>query len=231
METSPKSKARRQIQGPSNLLPFWCETCNKINEELVPPGGKEFFCNQCKTKLQKLPSSYEPNTSIPSAQTFPGTNSPRMPNNTEENKKDDNTPMNGTVPPLEANPIIFRLVVDVSMNGEIMGIHPSIVCPRPSTEDILSQILEWIMEHESDHDGAPPATQKAIDQLEKVKITPKLSEESEKNPCPICQEKYQIEDQVVKPSCHHMFHKKCLETWLNIHNTCPICRKEVEEKK
>ncbi len=27
--------------------------------------------------------------------------------------------------------------------------------------------------------------------------------------------------------CGHMFHDECITKWLNVHNTCPLCRFEV----
>ena len=33
-------------------------------------------------------------------------------------------------------------------------------------------------------------------------------------------------DYMVTP-CHHLFHKKCLEHWLNVKNQCPYCRQQI----
>ena len=27
--------------------------------------------------------------------------------------------------------------------------------------------------------------------------------------------------------CHHLFHRKCLEHWLNVKNQCPYCRQQI----
>ena len=27
--------------------------------------------------------------------------------------------------------------------------------------------------------------------------------------------------------CHHLFHTKCLESWLNVKNQCPCCRQKI----
>ena len=41
--------------------------------------------------------------------------------------------------------------------------------------------------------------------------------------CPICLDL--IDDNIVKlVNCNHHFHTKCINTWLKINQTCPLCR-------
>lgn len=28
--------------------------------------------------------------------------------------------------------------------------------------------------------------------------------------------------------CHHMFHRQCLEKWVEVRNTCPLCKVELK---
>ncbi|PIM98308.1 hypothetical protein CDL12_29213 [Handroanthus impetiginosus] len=53
--------------------------------------------------------------------------------------------------------------------------------------------------------------------------------------CPICLSEF-FETETVKliPYCSHVFHPRCIDTWLETHLTCPVCRsaqlfKSVEE--
>ncbi|KAL2511173.1 RING-H2 finger protein ATL57 [Abeliophyllum distichum] len=43
--------------------------------------------------------------------------------------------------------------------------------------------------------------------------------------CPICLSEFE-EIEIVKmiPFCEHMFHPRCIDTWLSSHVTCPVCR-------
>jgi len=44
--------------------------------------------------------------------------------------------------------------------------------------------------------------------------------------CPICSEKYREGESVYESNnikCCHQAHKKCMDKWLTIQNSCPIC--------
>ena len=46
--------------------------------------------------------------------------------------------------------------------------------------------------------------------------------------CIICAEPYAVGDTMIQmPTCSHCFHEKCALMWLNGHNTCPTCRREL----
>lgn len=43
--------------------------------------------------------------------------------------------------------------------------------------------------------------------------------------CSICLAEYKESDLLRSlPSCGHLFHVKCVDPWLRMHSTCPICR-------
>lgn len=56
-----------------------------------------------------------------------------------------------------------------------------------------------------------------------------LSEVGEDNKtCPICMEEYVETDRIIKVSaCKHCFHKQCLQRWLQVDRTCPLCRTDL----
>lgn len=45
--------------------------------------------------------------------------------------------------------------------------------------------------------------------------------------CPICQEEFEGELEVVRCPCKHHFHLECLATWCTNHTDCPLCREQV----
>ncbi|XP_021296689.1 RING-H2 finger protein ATL70-like isoform X1 [Herrania umbratica] len=43
--------------------------------------------------------------------------------------------------------------------------------------------------------------------------------------CSICLGEYKDTDMLrLLPACGHVFHLKCVDSWLRLHPTCPICR-------
>ncbi|XP_047944630.1 RING-H2 finger protein ATL40-like [Salvia hispanica] len=44
--------------------------------------------------------------------------------------------------------------------------------------------------------------------------------------CAVCLVEYKEKEEVrLMPECRHMFHRRCIDPWLEICPTCPICRK------
>ncbi|GJU85523.1 RING-H2 finger protein ATL70-like protein [Tanacetum coccineum] len=43
--------------------------------------------------------------------------------------------------------------------------------------------------------------------------------------CSICLADYKADDVIrLLPKCGHLFHRECIDTWLKVHTTCPVCR-------
>eukprot|EP00163_Fabomonas_tropica_P007444 TRINITY_DN1715_c0_g1_i3.p1 TRINITY_DN1715_c0_g1~~TRINITY_DN1715_c0_g1_i3.p1 ORF type:complete len:225 (+),score=37.96 TRINITY_DN1715_c0_g1_i3:127-801(+) len=73
---------------------------------------------------------------------------------------------------------------------------------------------------------APPASQKAISELEDVEITP---EQVKKGfDCMICTEAFCAFQDAKRLGCKHVFHDDCILPWLELSNSCPACRFELD---
>ena len=59
-----------------------------------------------------------------------------------------------------------------------------------------------------------------INNLQTLIITNNMPEDI----CSICLEEFKYDEELKKLKCDHIFHKDCLEPWLNNNNKCPICR-------
>lgn len=73
----------------------------------------------------------------------------------------------------------------------------------------------------------PPASSKSIRQLPIVAVTPADLVDESNRECCICFEPHSIHEKVCRLPCAHIFHVKCIHSWLEKHCTCPICRYEI----
>ncbi|KAI9124505.1 hypothetical protein K1719_004427 [Acacia pycnantha] len=52
-----------------------------------------------------------------------------------------------------------------------------------------------------------------------------IEDPSNSSSCSICLADYKEDDMLrLLPDCGHVFHLLCVDPWLKVHNTCPICR-------
>lgn len=73
--------------------------------------------------------------------------------------------------------------------------------------------------------GPPPAEKEKISSLPTVIIT---QEHTDCNmECPVCKEDYTVGEPVRQLPCNHFFHSDCIVPWLELHDTCPVCRKSL----
>lgn len=73
--------------------------------------------------------------------------------------------------------------------------------------------------------GPPPTSKSFIDTLPKISIDDPLQKEQHR--CPVCLIDYELDEEVLKLPCKHVYHEECITTWLNQANTCCVCRHEL----
>ncbi|KAE8704375.1 hypothetical protein F3Y22_tig00110457pilonHSYRG00027 [Hibiscus syriacus] len=74
--------------------------------------------------------------------------------------------------------------------------------------------------------GPPPASQSLIDAMPTVKITRRHLHSDLQ--CPVCKEKFELGSEARQMACNHMYHSDCIIPWLEQHNSCPVCRQELQ---
>merc|ERR1719265_2693627 len=81
--------------------------------------------------------------------------------------------------------------------------------------------------------GAKPDT---ISKIETVSFDPELfsppnatNDERPPNECCVCSEEYTSATPMKRTPCGHYFHTECLEKWLKVARTCPLCRLDLED--
>ena len=82
----------------------------------------------------------------------------------------------------------------------------------------IDQIIQYLIDHDTNRYGTPPAKKSAIESLPKGGFKDLLtsSEIAKEHPsCSVCVEKFdEKETELIKMPCSHLFHKDCLMPWL-----------------
>ncbi|CAK9316711.1 unnamed protein product [Citrullus colocynthis] len=66
-------------------------------------------------------------------------------------------------------------------------------------------------------DGQPPASKASIKAMPSVPV-------SELTECVICLEEIEVGGLGKQMPCNHKFHGDCIQKWLELHGSCPVCR-------
>lgn len=93
----------------------------------------------------------------------------------------------------------------------------------------LDEVLPLIPEHDAIPRRVPPASKEVVAKLPVIVVEEetlaKLGKDAE---CAICKENLVVNDKMQELPCKHTFHPPCLKPWLDEHNSCPICRHELQ---
>ncbi|XP_047960046.1 E3 ubiquitin-protein ligase MPSR1 [Salvia hispanica] len=108
-----------------------------------------------------------------------------------------------------------------------------VVIERSSSDNSNNSGFESFLEELfSRKSGRPPASKAAIEAMETVEVV--VGEEEGGDQCVICLEDWEAGEKAKRMPCKHRFHGECIEKWLRIHGSCPVCRYEMpmdDEKK
>lgn len=109
-----------------------------------------------------------------------------------------------------------------------MGTDTTNFLGRHTNDLPFENLLNFLMMNDPNRYGNPPASKKILESIKIDKLTDNSSEIKNQSNCLVCLEDFQVEESVIKLDCKHCFHDNCLKDWLNKHNTCPVCRLELE---
>lgn len=91
---------------------------------------------------------------------------------------------------------------------------------RGGLDAIITQLLNHM-----DGAGPPPMAKENIQEIPTVRISGAQLEKSQS--CSVCWEDFSEGEEVKLLECEHCFHSPCIVPWLELHGTCPVCRKEL----
>ena len=169
-------------------------------EEFMRTNTNSSKCPRCENNNNNLNES--------TSSINPPLNSGQNPrNNSENNHNDNSNNLNNDSDMSEEDE-----------NSDILNIDEN--RDRWNTDEEESLDLESIK--------AKPLDKEIFDNLviSKIKDVEKL--DNEKKQCAICLENYVKGDESIALPCIHIFHAKCIKTWLTSHNNCPSCKNEIK---
>ncbi|KAG0356791.1 E3 ubiquitin-protein ligase znrf3 [Podila minutissima] len=144
-----------------------------------------------------------------------------------EKQKEDST--GGRL--LQSHPSI--VISEANLDGEPRSYHPEqgssdsnavyvfdVESPQTQEEQHEHIILEEL-DHNSDHDHVhdhdqdetPPPVDDVLDQTA--------------TSCVICLCEYEPDELLRQMPCRHLFHKDCVDEWLKLKRTCPLCKFDI----
>lgn len=96
-------------------------------------------------------------------------------------------------------------------------------------EDEIETIIDYLMQNDPNRYGTPPASKRVVDSLDNIEITKdQYLAFGIDNTCSVCKEELKVNQKAIKLPCSHYYHPDCIIPWLKEHNSCPICRNELE---
>uniref|UniRef100_T1IPA9 RING-type E3 ubiquitin transferase n=1 Tax=Strigamia maritima TaxID=126957 RepID=T1IPA9_STRMM len=93
---------------------------------------------------------------------------------------------------------------------------------RGGLDTIITQLLNQL-----DGTGPPPLPQDRISRIPMVNISKEQVDKTLQ--CTVCMEDFRQGEPVRRLLCQHHFHNDCIVPWLELHGTCPICRKYLND--
>ena len=99
--------------------------------------------------------------------------------------------------------------------------HTMRVWPFPFT---LSFPIGFVEEQQEGQEGVPGMDPVDIDALTTRVVTE--GEVLEAGDCPVCLGTYTVGEEIMELPCQHSAHSQCLERWLRIRGSCPLCRSQ-----
>jgi E3 ubiquitin-protein ligase RNF115/126 len=92
----------------------------------------------------------------------------------------------------------------------------------------LEQLIEQLAENDPNRYGTPPAAKSALSLLPDVVVTDAMvAAAADGAECAVCKEDFSPGEVAKQMPCKHIYHADCIVPWLELHNSCPICRFEL----
>ncbi|KAI5069780.1 hypothetical protein GOP47_0016081 [Adiantum capillus-veneris] len=91
---------------------------------------------------------------------------------------------------------------------------------------VVDFILHHVVQDEANRYGSAPASKDVVAALPTLNFC-KDAPEEEDACCVVCREVFESGEEVKELPCKHIYHSGCILPWLEMHCSCPLCRREL----
>ncbi|KAK6927012.1 Zinc finger, RING-type [Dillenia turbinata] len=91
--------------------------------------------------------------------------------------------------------------------------------------DRLLDQLSQIEAHGFGRPENPPASKAAVESMPTIQIS--VNHVTNESHCAVCKEVFELGSEAREMPCKHIYHSDCILPWLNLRNSCPVCRHEL----
>jgi hypothetical protein len=201
---------------------FWCHSCaNAVRSRELPEGDLQ--CCSCGSTgfIELLENGAE-------RPDF-GFQAPPLQAPLEGHAPDTGTRIVIGTAPLDVHSIVEVVRGLFDLNSGMQGLSGTM--ENPLNQFFMDQITHLIMENDPNRYGSPPTAESVIVNLKKEILTSARAKSL--RDCAVCQELFSESDEVHTLTddaqvCPHAFHCGCIVPWLKEHNSCPVCRFELQ---
>ncbi|XP_069155849.1 E3 ubiquitin-protein ligase RING1-like [Solanum lycopersicum] len=132
--------------------------------------------------------------------------------------------------PVEVDPVTFinrdgdgtiQLLLENNPENEVPIIFGDFTVGRH-----FLQLIRQLAVSDLNMNGTPPAARSAVLGLPDVKVSDELLN-SDLSQCAVCKDDFKLDEMVKQMPCKHMYHRNCILPWLELRNSCPVCRFEL----
>ncbi|KAK4166278.1 hypothetical protein QBC43DRAFT_314367 [Cladorrhinum sp. PSN259] len=132
-------------------------------------------------------------------------------------------PAAGPQPPRQAQMLEALLAMLFNPAAAVMG---DAVYSQEAFDRVMTQLR-----NQMPVGGAPPASKDAIEKLEVKELDEQILGTDGCSKCVVCVEDMVQGEKATFLPCNHFFHGECVTPWLKEHNTCPVCRRSIEQEE
>jgi len=220
----PPPTASPPTPPPQPVLLYCCEcgaTIDLHGPPSAPPASSHRVCPSCcRGFLEENPPPPPP--------PFPGSGSGSSSSSELSDDPDDDDDDDLLSSGFEsAREFIRRFVRHVPLDGALVGDFAAVAAmsalpDQPHRTGVGAAVLHGQLglppAPAAARGGEPPAPTASIAALPTVEVAePAVA-------CAICKEDLPLASQARKLPCAHLYHSSCIVTWLEMHNSCPVCR-------